>query len=424
MLGRETRRFPNFETRVIFFMTLPIHAADAPNNRPPLSLISSRRITALQIGIGWFPETPGGLDCVYYNLARHLPDRGVDVIGFVAGSDNVARDSQGHITSFARHEDDWKSRLRAIRRHATEVLDAGKADLIASHFGLYSLPLFDHLRKRPFVFHFHGPWAFECEAEGGGLIATRSRWLVEKAVYRNADRFVVLSDAFAELLESRYRIPRDRIDIIPGGVSERFFEAAVSPAEARLALELPTDRPILLTVRRLCRRMGLESLIDAITEVRRQVPDVLLLIGGKGPIEAELKKRIEERGLANHVRMLGFIPDGDLPLYYRAADLSVVPTVALEGFGLVAAESLAAGCPALVTPVGGLPSVVAELSLDLVTAGVTPDALADSLTDILKGRLLLPGRAACRHHALERFQWSLVAERTARSYRKVLGGRS
>jgi glycosyltransferase involved in cell wall biosynthesis len=405
-------------------MTLPIHAVNAPVSRPPISLVSSRRITALQIGIGWFPETPGGLDCVYYNLAQHLPDRGVNIIGLVAGSDNVIRDSKGSIASFARHEDNWKSRLRAIRRYAKEELDAGRVDLIAGHFGLYSLPLLDHLRKRPFVFHFHGPWAFECEAEGGGALATHGRWLVEKAVYRNADRFVVLSDAFANLLESRYRVPRERIDIVPGGVADSFFKADASPEDARLALGLPADRPIFLTVRRLCRRMGLESLIDAMAEVRTQVPDVLLLIGGKGPLEADLKRRIEERGLGDHVRMLGFIPDADLPLYYRAADLSVVPTVALEGFGLVAAESLAAGCPVLVTPVGGLPSVVAELSPDLVLADATPDALADSLTGALKGRLKLPNRAACRRYALDRFQWSLVAERTARVYRKVLGVRS
>jgi glycosyltransferase involved in cell wall biosynthesis len=405
-------------------MTLPKYAADVRNKRPTLSLASSKRITALQIGIGWFPETPGGLDCVYYNLAQNLPKRGVDVIGLVAGSDNVVRDSKGSVASFARHEDNWKSRLRAVRRYATEEINAGKADLIAGHFSLYSLPLLDHLRKRPFVFHFHGPWAFECEAEGGGILATRSRWLIEKAVYRNADRFVVLSDAFASLLETRYRIARERIDIIPGGVADSFFQAAASPEEARLALGLPADRPILLTVRRLCYRMGLENLIDAITEVRQDIPDVLLLIGGKGPIEADLKRRIEERGLGHHIRMLGFIPDADLPLYYRAADLSVVPTVALEGFGLVAAESLAAGCPALVTPVGGLPSVVAELSQDLVLADATPGALADSLTGALKGRLNLPSRAECRRYALDRFQWSLVAERTAQVYRKVLGGRS
>ena len=106
------------------------------------------------------------------------------------------------------------------------------------------------------MFHFHGPWAFECEAEGGGFLATRSRWLVEKAVYRHADRFVVLSDAFASLLETRYGVARDRIDIVPGGVADSFFKATASMEEARQALSLPMDRPILLTVRRLCGGWG------------------------------------------------------------------------------------------------------------------------------------------------------------------------
>jgi glycosyltransferase involved in cell wall biosynthesis len=404
-------------------MTLPHPAIDAPSGRPSLSLVSPARVTSLQIGIGWFPETPGGLDCVYYNLAKQLPAQGVDVVGLVAGSDRVARDSGGHVTSFGRHDDDWKSRMRAIRANAGAALKSGGVDLIASHFGLYSLPIYDHLRKQPFVMHFHGPWAFECAAEGGGFMASRSRWLIEKAVYRAADRFIVLSDAFAQVLVKQYGVPRDRIEIVPGGVADSFFNEHASPAEARQLLNLPADRPILLTVRRLCRRMGLEDLIDAIGDLKEAVPDVLLLIGGKGPIEADLKRRIEERGLERHVRMLGFIPDADLPLYYRAADLSVVPSVSLEGFGLVAAESLAAGCPAMVTPVGGLPSVVKDLSPGLVFEEGGPAGLADGLAAVLLGVIKVPDRVLCRHFALERYKWSLVAERTARVYRKVLGGR-
>ncbi|UEM06862.1 glycosyltransferase family 4 protein (plasmid) [Skermanella rosea] len=403
-------------------MTLSHPAVDAPGGRQPLSLVPPARVTSLQIGIGWFPETPGGLDCVYYNLARHLPDQGVDVVGLVAGSEGVARSSGGRVISFARHDDDWKVRMKAIRARAGEVLKSGGADLIASHFGLYSLPLYDHLRKHPFVMHFHGPWALECAAEGGGFLAQHSRWLIETAVYRTADRFIVLSDAFARLLENHYRVPGDRIDVVPGGVADSFFQENATPAEARRLLDLPSDRPILLTVRRLCRRMGLEDLIDAIGDLREAVPDVLLLIGGKGPIEAELKRRIAERGLDRHVRMLGFIPDAELPLYYRAADLSVVPSVTLEGFGLVAAESLAAGCPALVTPVGGLPSVVADLSPGLVLEDGGQAGLADGLAAVLLGVIKVPGRVECRHYALDRFQWSLVAERTSRVYRKVLGG--
>ncbi len=87
------------------------------------------------------------------------------------------------------------------------------------------------------------------------------------------------------------------------------------------ALNLPTDRPIVLTLRRLVRRMGLEDLVDAMATVRRSVPDALLLIVGRGTLDAELRERIAAIGLQDHVRLLGALPDARLPLVYRAADL-------------------------------------------------------------------------------------------------------
>lgn len=64
---------------------------------------------------------------------------------------------------------------------------------------------------------------------------------------------------------------------------------------------------------------------------------------------------IVDRGLSDNVELLGFVPDDLLPHIYRAADLSIVPTQALEGFGLIALEALAAGTPVIVSPVGGPP---------------------------------------------------------------------
>ena len=99
--------------------------------------------------------------------------------------------------------------------------------------------------------------------------------------------------------------------------------------------------------------MGLEELIDAMKLIARRHPEALLLLGGSGPISSELQARIESHGLQQHVKLLGRVEDALLPLAYRAANLSVVPSRALEGFGLVTLESLAAGTPVYVTRVGG-----------------------------------------------------------------------
>ncbi|MFL5516929.1 MAG: glycosyltransferase, partial [Gemmatimonadales bacterium] len=124
---------------------------------------------------------------------------------------------------------------------------------------------------------------------------------------------------------------------------------------------------------------------------------------------------------ARHVRLLGRLSDAQLPLAYRAADMTVVPTVALEGFGLIAVESLAAGTPVLVTPVGGLPEVVAALSPALVLEGTGSAPLADGVLRALGGDLALPSADACREYVRAHFDARTAAGRTAEVYREAIG---
>jgi glycosyltransferase involved in cell wall biosynthesis len=169
--------------------------------------------------------------------------------------------------------------------------------------------------------------------------------------------------------------------------------------------------------------MGLENLIAAFARVRAAQPDALLYIAGTGPLRADLEAEIRARDLTDHVRLLGFVPDRDLPSAYRAADLSVVPTVRLEGFGLITVESLAAGTPVLVTPVGGLPETVGALSEALVLPAATVDALAHGLTAALRTPTSLPSRSSCRAYARSTFGWPAIARRTREVYAEAAHAR-
>ena len=353
---------------------------------------------------------------MYYNLVRHLPAVGVDVRGLVVGE--PLRPDEG-VRAFAPADAPLPVRLWRARRAAADALAGGAVDVVASHFALYTFPFLDLVRDRPLVVHFHGPWASESAAEGGGGAARRVRHAVEAAVYRRADRVVVLSEAFGGLVQETYGVAAHRVRLVPGGTEVDRFDVPVSRAGARRRLGWPEDRPVLLSVRRLARRMGLEALVDAVGLLRAEVPDVLLLMAGRGPIAEELEARVAEAGLGGHVRLLGFVPDDDLPLAYRAATASVVPTRALEGFGLITAESLAAGTPVFVTPVGGLPEAVSALSRSLVFPSGSVRAMAAHLGAALQGRLPLPSADACRAYARDRFDWSTVARRTRAVYEEV-----
>jgi glycogen synthase len=357
---------------------------------------------------------------MYYGLVRYLPSSGVAVRGLVAGSSWVAQDSGGVVRAFATPDAPLPVRWFTFRRELRRMLSEHQPDLVAAHFALYACPALDILRSRPMVFHFHGPWALEGQAQGGKAPNVRAKAALERVVYRRATRCIVLSSSFGDMLHRNYGVPLERIRRVPGGVDAGRYATALTKWAARERLGWPHDRPIVLTVRRLVPRMGLENLISAILEVRRRVPEVLLLIAGKGALSRELEAQVRSLSLKDNVRMLGFVPDDDLPVAYRAADLSIVPTVALEGFGLIAVESLAAGTPVLVTPVGGLPEVVSDLSADLVLPGCAIGDLAEGLGAALRGDLILPDAEASQSYARARYDWPIVAARTREVYAEAL----
>jgi glycosyltransferase involved in cell wall biosynthesis len=394
---------------------------DARPGTPGGEAAGSRRPRVLQIGMLWGQGgTAGGLDRIFTGLVSHLPEAGLDVTGVVWGPDDVQALSGGVVHGFAPANASAPQRYRAARRMIGRLVKTDHPDLIAAHFPLYAFLALGRLRGVPMVVHFHGPWSAESAEEGEGRLAVAGKYLVEKAVYRRAGRVIVLSRAFGEIAKRRYGVDAGRLRVVPGHVDIDRFAPRQTRRAARALLGWPQDRPILFAVRRLRHRMGLDRLIAAMTRIVGAVPEALLFIGGSGPLAAALRSQATEAGLDAHVKFLGFVPEATLPLAYRAADFNVVTTVALEGFGLVAAEALAAGTPSLVTPVGGLPEVVSPLEPDLVLRSASVGDIADGLIAALRGGIRVPGDAACRAYAADAFALSKAVARTADVYREYL----
>ncbi len=374
----------------------------------------------LQLGTSWFLEEAGGLARIYYGCVNYLPRVGVDVDGLVAGSDRVVQSSDGKVQTFAPANSSTWSRVLGMRKAANLAIANSQFDLVAAHFALYTLPVLDRIGKLPLVMHFHGPWALESQAEGAGRLSTFGKWVVEKLVYQRADGFIVLSESFRQILHKTYGVPLEKIFIVGGGIDTAKFDLDLTVAQAREQIGWSQDRRIILCVRRLVQRMGLENLIAAIALVRSQHPDVLLLIAGKGAIADTLRSQIQELQLEDHVQLLGFVPDQDLAIAYRAAELSIVPTVSLEGFGLIVIESLAAGTPVLGTPIGGIPEILQPFSPDLVLAGSTTNQLAQGMIEALSGQRQMPSAEACQTYVKQNYDWQVIAAQMKSVYEQVI----
>ena len=366
------------------------------------------------VGNAWFPDAPGGLDRYVYELTHNLSMKADNVQLCGVGLPESAEDFPVALINLADPDRSlWQRFRQSQANYINSALGkSGAVDAINLHFALYSFPLMKLFPPEvPITFHFHGPWALESDKEGASRLGVIAKRWIEQRVYQRCDRFIVLSKAFGQILHESYRVPWNKIHVIPGGVNTEWFQMSCDRSQARTQLGWPQDRFILFTPRRLVHRMGIDNLLEALAEITKTVPEVWLAIAGKGPLRSQLEDQVQHLGLVENVRFLGFLPEADLPIAYQAADLTVMPSQSLEGFGLVLLESLACGTPAICTPIGGMPEVLSDLSLDLITEAADTNSITRRLQQAITGEIDLPDRASCRDYAVQNFSWPTISQR-------------
>lgn len=387
----------------------------------------SSELNILAVGMGWPSAQPGGLNTYFSSVCRQLAARHQLRALVCADGGSIDTDCDSlRVTNIADPGWSLKRRREAFRRHAAAMMDERKIDIVYTHFAPYGIgPALEAKRRGiPVVMAFHGPWSEEIKVEGSGLrqrLKARTAFWIEKRTYALADAFVVLSGTFRDMLHRVYGVPLDQIRVVPGAADTDRFVPHPDPGARKSELGLD-ELPTVLTVRRLVHRMGLLQLVDAWKEVAARMPDARLLIGGKGPLKEELERRIAGYGLQRQIRLLGYVPDELLPHYYQAADLFVVPTQALEGFGLITVEALASGTPVVATPVGGSREILDRFRPDLLLRGKDDRAIAAGLLQALARRGQLPTAEQCRRHVMEHYTWQAVTGKVEALFAEFAAG--
>ena len=358
------------------------------------------------VGLAWYPQSTGGLEKYMFGMTHALLRAGDSVDVFVNG-DPQLDSARGRAYSIGGIDSPlWRRMLEARSAYAKHFREP--YDVVNIHFALNALPLIPFIKHRaPRVVHFHGPWAAESVAEGNSKAAGSIKAALERYVYQRSDSFIVLSSAFKELLAG-YGVDPSRIRVIPMGIDTGLYTPAADRQGVRAALGWPADATVFFTARRLINRVGLIQLLDATRLVRATNENFLVKIAGKGPLRADLEATIRSHGLTDCVELLGFVGEEELVRCYQAADVTVLPTQSLEGFGTIISESLACGTPAIVTPVGGMPEAVAPLDPDLVARSATAEGIAEAMERVVRGTLALPDRERCRTFAERSYDWALV----------------
>ncbi|MCL2868920.1 MAG: glycosyltransferase family 4 protein [Candidatus Bathyarchaeota archaeon] len=203
---------------------------------------------------------------------------------------------------------------------------------------------------------------------------------VGKETLKQADKIITVSNATKEYVLSLGANP-NKIKVLHNGVDlKRFKPLPLVKAEMRKKLGIPKDAKVVLTVRRLVYKNGVDTLIDAANLAVKKKPNLVFIIAGKGPDMASVQSQIEQLGLEKNIKLTGFVADQDLPLYYNTADLFVLPSKSGEGLPLVALEAMACGLPVIATNVGGINEIMVKRFGKLVPAN-NPEALTDAILE-------------------------------------------
>lgn len=286
--------------------------------------------------------------------------------------------------------------------------------------------------RAPAVQVFHATGATKRRHQGGADTSPAERVAVERAVVHAVDRVIAQCPAEHAELVAEYGADPSRVTIIPAAVdAERFWP--VGRAEARRAIGLPGDGPVVVYVGRMLPRKDVGNVVRALAELGRGhgLAARLLVVGGDAdPASAAarevgaLRALAAELGVADRVIFCGPQPPERLRLYYGAGDVAAT-TPWYEPFGLTPLEAMACGRPVVGSAVGGLTFTIQ----DGVTGALVPPRDPASLAATL-ARLLGAGPeareamgAAGRARVEREFTWAMTARRCAALYEALLAER-
>lgn len=308
---------------------------------------------------------------------------------------------------------------RELRVYLDELVDEWRFDVLHAHRIFregYAVADLGEKYGVPTVITAHGS-DVNVHPQRSRRIARLSRHSIDQA-----DAVVAVSGALAEGIRELSGGRFSRLETVYNGVDPRAFRPRSEESDGfRQRLGLPGSGVGLLTVCRLVREKGLEELLEAFQTVASE-RDVWLAAVGGGPERDWLLRQIQEAGMGERVLAPGPVDHDELPAWYQAADLFVLPSYA-EGVPVVVFEAMACGLPVVATRVGGIPEVT-----DDETAVLVPPQRVAPLVDALVELVDDPDRrkrmgSAARHLVEREYTWERSAAQLGGIYRSLLEGR-
>lgn len=391
----------------------------------------------------------GGMNVYVRELSRELGHRGVLVDAFtrsqnpevphIADADlgpsvRVIHVKCGPESPYPK-EEIWTYLPQFVEGVRCFIQEEGiRYDLFHSHYWLsgWAAHALQSHSPAPIIHMFHTLGLMKDRvARTPGQREVPPRAYVEAQILDFADRIVAATPSDREHMVRLYGARPDHIAVIPPGADLNLFRP-VPEGEAKDVLGISPDHHMVLFVGRMDPLKGTDTFLKSVAVLVNRDPSwreqvCVGIIGGDAGedpalMDAEMRRLYELRqalGISDVVTFQGRQAQTDLPLYYSAADVVVVPS-RYESFGMVALEALACGTPVIASDVGGLAYIVADGLTGYLVPEDDPETLADRLQELLRDPRLRRSMGFLGVQRARRYAWSSIADEIEGLYDEVL----
>ncbi len=239
-----------------------------------------------------------------------------------------------------------------------------------------------------------------------------------------ADRVLAVSRFTRDRLVEGMHLRPEKVGILPNAFDELEFSPGDKPRYLLRRFGLAPKQPIILTVARLAgeeRYKGYDQVLRALPAVRRVVPDVHYVLGGRGPDRSRVEVLVKELGLMDCVTLAGYIPDHELRDFYRLSDVFAMPSKG-EGFGIVFLEAMASGRPVIAGNKDGSVDALLDGKAGVLIDPDSRTELEKALVQTLSGThplAILRDPAGLQEQAIAAFGYARFATKLAEELRAL-----
>ena len=241
---------------------------------------------------------------------------------------------------------------------------------------------------------------------------------------------LVLSNARAIIAVSQFTksklidcgVEPEKIVVIPNGTDPLRFNPKVDPIESVQRFDLLGKR-VILTVGGLVERKGHDMVIKSLPQVLKEVPNAVYLIVGEGQELSRLKELVTALDLENCVLFVGRVGDDELPKYYNACDVFIMPSREItetgdaEGFGIVYLEANACGKPVIGGRAGGVPGAILDGVTGFLVNPLSAEEISEALIKLLQNNeLAVKLGVNGRRRVEEELNWDIIANKVQQVY--------